>query len=76
MINSVFMSLALFWLELVDLNITSKELLNEFFFNSFELITNPMSYLMLVSTTACSVDLVYWILWLILGMLVLVGNLN
>ena len=33
-----------------------------------------MSYLMLVSTTACGVDLVCWILWLSLGILVLVGH--
>ena len=31
--------------------------------------------LTLVSTNACGVDLVYWILWLLLGMLVLVGHL-
>ena len=32
-----------------------------------------MSYLTLVSTAACGVDLVRWILWLMLGMLVLAG---
>ena len=40
-------------------------------FCSFELIT-IISYLMLVSTTACCLDLVYWILWLVSpGMLVI-----
>ena len=33
-------------------------------------LPKPNSYL---STTACGVYLVYWILWLMLGMLVLVG---
>ena len=42
-------------------------------FYSFELITN-MSYLMLLSTTACGADLVYWILCLSLAKLVLVGH--
>ena len=30
----------------------------------------------LLTTTACGVDLVYWILWLSLGKLVLVGHSN
>ena len=35
-----------------------------------------MSYLTLLSTTACGVDLVYWILWLSLGKLVLLDHLS
>ena len=30
--------------------------------------------IILLSTVACGVDLVYWILWLVLGKLVLVGH--
>ena len=30
----------------------------------------------LLTTTACGVDLVYWILWLSLGKLVLLGDLS
>ena len=36
-------------------------------------LSNANSYL---TATACGVDLVYWILWLMLGMLVLVGVLE
>ena len=46
-------------------------------FYSFELSNNqyvlPIA-IMLLSTTACGVDLVYWMLWLMLGKLVLVGH--